>query len=132
MLDRLRELLARGRSLRSVAAELNVPKSTLCDWAQAAKIAVPSRRLSPETHREIQRRMRLGQSICRVARDLAVSKRTVWRRYLERLRQLVGAEYLPCKPWRCPACGHLINRMSCVADGTRAPTRTGKRARGRR
>ena len=120
-LARLRQLVAAGASLRAAARQLRRPKTTVQEWAKAAGVAGQATRLSSERRAEIGRRLRQGQTIYRVAKAVGVSTRTVWRRYLQQLRRLIGGEYLPTREWRCPACGALVNTTRCVADGTPKP-----------
>jgi len=123
-LARLRQLVNAGASLRAAAAELQRPKTTVQRWAKAAGIAGQQTRLSLETRASIDRRLRQGQTIYAIAKVLGVSTRTVWERYMKRLREVLGVGPLPCAEWRCPECGAKLNVNRCVLDGTRKPAKT--------
>jgi len=123
-LTRLRQLVAAGASLRAAAAALVRPKTTVQRWAKRAGIAGRQTRLSKETRASIDRRLRQGQTIYRVAQTVGVSTETVWRRYMKRLREVLGVGPLPCAEWRCPECGAKLNVNRCVLDGTRKPAKT--------
>ena len=132
VLARLRELLAHGATFRQASAELKRPHRTLYDWAERHKLPHRQRGLPRRKQRAVQRAIARGGSIYQIARETGVSTWTAWRyANLLPLKRLKGlTQPLPCKPWRCPKCGALLNLSVCVADGSRKPARTAKRLKG--
>jgi hypothetical protein len=65
----------------------------------------------------------------RIERAAGVSRDTAWiYQQKARFRELIkrADTPLPCKPWRCPVDGALINLTICPAHGTRKPPRIAK------
>jgi hypothetical protein len=134
----LRSFLAKGMSLRAAAAKLGRPKTTLGRLAQRQELRRgPATALSPETKARLKRCLARGWGGRRVAREVGVSRRTVWKyQQLAKFRTLINRSQtpLPCKPWRCPAGGELLCLSICIVHGERKPpsapkTGTGKTRR---
>lgn len=127
----LRALFARGGTFRQAADELAVPRSTLHRLADRYKI--PRRRLglSLARRRQVLRCVAAGEGGRQIARHANVSRRTAYRyqyrAILTRFKSLTVP--LPCKPWRCPGGGELLNVSICIVHGTRKPAGTSKTPR---
>jgi transposase len=124
----LRALLAKNATFRAAADILSVSKSRLHRIAQRHKL--PHRRpgLPPKRRQLVTRLVAKGYSGPRIAREAGVGRKTAWRyQTIARFRSLINQANTPqpCKPWRCPAGGELLNVTICIAHGTRKPGRTG-------
>jgi transposase len=130
VLAKFRALVARGASLRSAAAELKRPRSTLYDLARRAKLPLKRRGLSRDQRAELTRALNRGLSERQASQRTGISRSTIWRHklYFARLRdvQARASEPRPCTPWRCPRCGALLKLTICVADGARRPPKRAK------
>jgi DNA-binding NarL/FixJ family response regulator len=128
----LRRLLARGETLRQAEKKLRVPRSTLGRWAKSKNLPRRGRGLSPEKQREVKRRLARGQSLYQIAREVPVSTQTAWHhRQVQLFRELIRRSNtpLPCRPWRCPGGGELLNVSYCILHGRHRPPGTAKRPR---
>jgi hypothetical protein len=130
LVSRLRELLARGATLRQAEAKLKTPKSTLGRLAQQHNLPRnPPPGLPPEKQAKVRRLVGKGAGIREIAEQAEVSLRTAWLyRQLTKFRSLMCRSQTPhpCRPWRCPVGGELLNVTICIAHGTRKPPRSAR------
>jgi predicted DNA-binding transcriptional regulator AlpA len=121
----MRRMLARGATIRQAEARLQTPRSTLGRLAKRHKLPRRRRMLSGEKAAAVRRLMGRGLGGRRISDEAGVSRSTVWRHQqragLVRLKSLTAP--LPCKPWRCPGCGGLLNLSICITCNFRKPAR---------
>jgi hypothetical protein len=119
--ERLRELLARGATLREAAGSIDqLGGSPWRAHRLAAKHDLPRRRrrISREKERAIASELAAARLTLRQIAQLAqVSPKTVWLRKIAR----DGPGPRPCRAWRCPTCGGLVVLTVCILDGTPRP-----------
>lgn len=129
--ERLRELLARGATLRQAAGSIDeLGGSPWRAHRLAAKHDLPRRRrrISREKERAIGEELAAARLTLRqIAALVQVSPKTVWLRKIAR----DGPGPRPCRAWRCPTCGGLVVLTVCILDGTPRPeqARSAKRKR---
>jgi hypothetical protein len=109
---RLRELLARGKTLQQCELKLRSSKSTLNRLA--ARFELPRRRMSigAQKDREVARLLARGESERTICRLLEIGKGTVWRRKEARRKRLGQPKTV--KPYRCQGpCGRMVIYVPC-------------------
>ena len=109
----LRQLFARGASVRQAAAAVSLPKSTVHKLAQARGWKRRRRGLPAKQQRTLQRLLDSGASLRAIARIVGCGKSTVSRRRRTHIDRALGA-LRPVPAWRCPGCGGLLQVASCL------------------
>lgn len=111
--ERLRQLLARGATLREAGQSL--PELGGSPWrayrlAVKHRLARRRRNLPRYKVRVIEKELRRARlTINALARLAKVSTQTVWKRKIAR----DGPGPRPCRPYRCPDCGKRVNLRPC-------------------
>lgn len=115
--------------MRAAEKLLNRHPSTLCRLAKRANLRRRRAGLPPGKKKKLLRLLSQGVKPYQAALQTPVSTRTAWAySHLENLRTLTrrANKPLPCRPWRCPIDGALINLTICIVHGTRKPPRAAK------
>lgn len=134
VLARLRELIAKGKSLRQCSHELRMPRSTLHERlgaGEARKLRggrrIKHENLSPEERRTLQRHLkRAKDTLTKIAAIVGCHKSTVSRRASKQLEADPGLEFRTRRTRvekRCPIHGKLRTWpcVACAALGARKP-----------